>query len=64
MRALYIFVTGRSKANNVEPYFSSLLNTLNEIWDTAKYNKTMSPVIEAIDFNESTNQIKSKTYTY
>jgi|GEM_PF-4391094 len=55
---------GRSRTNNIEPYFASLLNTLNEVWDTAKYIKLTAPVIEAIDEDESANQIKGKIYAY
>lgn len=56
--------TGRSRSNNIEPYFSSLLNTLNDTWDTARYIKLSAPIIEAIDENESSNQIKSEIYAY
>jgi hypothetical protein len=56
--------SGRSKANNFEPYILSLLYTLNKIWDTTKYEKETAPIVAAIDELESPNQIKGKIYAY
>lgn len=58
------FDTGRSKANNVEPIFAGILNTLNETWDTVKYERNTAPVMATIDDSESANQISGKIYTY
>jgi len=55
---------GRSKANNVEPIFAGILNTLNETWDTVKYERNTAPVMATIDDSESANQISGKIYTY
>ncbi len=56
--------TGRPKANNFEPYFTSLLHTLNKAWDTAAYEKDTAPIVAAIDESENSNQSKGKIYAY
>lgn len=55
---------GRSKANNFEPYILSLLYTLNQMWDTNKYEKETAPIVDSLDEMEGSNQIKGKFYAY
>lgn len=55
---------GRPKANNFEPYFTSLLHTLNRSWDTESYEKETAPIVASIDEYEGSNQIKGKIYAY
>lgn len=62
-RMLDVFL-GRSKANNFEPYILSLLYTLNQMWDTKKYEKEIAPIVDSLDEIEGYNQIKGKIYAY
>lgn len=57
-------LNGRSKAKNFEPYFTSLLHTLNKAWDTATYEKETAPIVAVIDEYEGSNQSQGKIYAY
>lgn len=51
-------------ANNFEPNFTSLLNSLEGMWSNTIFNNEIVLIEDTSDINENSNQVTNGIYFY
>ena len=55
---------GRPMANNFEPNFTRLLNSLEGMWSNSIFNNEIAFIEDTSDINENSNQVTNGIYFY